>query len=247
MFLWQYATYRALRYRLTRTRWRGIRCNLAGSASTYALKACGYILLTIISCGLLMPFALSRLLSLKINNVYFGTRKLEFHATAGSLYQAILGPFLGMVFFAALMVAVIIFLEKFGGLPSGFRYDSYGELKLVHQFFPLVFLGVVLLFYCFLQASLMRWLFRYIQFGDMQTRSTLTGGKLLATHLVNGLLVVFTLGIGAAWAWMRLYRNTFNTIDYIGDPRLNDLFQDVIPAPKFGEGLLEALDVDIAF
>ena len=249
IYLWQYATYRSLRYRLTRTRWRGIRCNLAGNAASYAWKGTLYFLLMILSFGLLTPFSLSRMISLKLNNMHFGARKLHFHGSPGGLYKAIMLPFMGMLIFMALFVGAILMLA-YNAEHAGYYSEGVDEIEAYVSYFPLALVaGLIglLLFSSFLQAAFTRWLFRHMQFGDAQTRSTLMGAKLLGTYTTNLLLVLFTFGIGRAWAEMRLYRATLNSIDYTGDPSLHELLQDTIEAPKYGEGLLEALDVDIAF
>lgn len=250
IYLWQYASYRTLRYRLTRTRWRGIRCNLAGNASSYAWKGTLYFLLMIVSMGLLAPFSLSRMISLKLNNVYFGTRKLDFSGTPGSMYRAIMAPFLGALLFGLVLFGTVIAAIVFSELVQEHGYEYYYAYHEMTEWLPtlLVFglLGLVL-FSSFFQAAMIRWIFRNMLSGEVHTRSTLSGATLLFTHFTNFLLVVFTLGIGSAWAHMRLYRATLNTIDYKGDPQLAELLQDTIAAPRYGEGLLEALDVDLAF
>ncbi|MGB5085051.1 MAG: DUF898 family protein [Methylocystis silviterrae] len=53
---WQFAVYRARRYRLHRTAWRGLRFHMEGSGVSYALNAMGWGLLTVISLGLALPW-----------------------------------------------------------------------------------------------------------------------------------------------------------------------------------------------
>ncbi|MEM6482577.1 MAG: DUF898 family protein [Pseudomonadota bacterium] len=50
-----FAQYRARRYRLARTRWRGIRFGMDLAAWGYAARALGHLLLTLVSFGLLWP------------------------------------------------------------------------------------------------------------------------------------------------------------------------------------------------
>lgn len=251
IYLWQYASYRTLRYRLTRTRWRGIRCNLTGNASSYAWKGTLYFLLMIVSVGLLAPFSLSRMISLKLNNVHFGTRKLEFNGTPRSLYRAILAPFLGVLIFSIVLFGTVTVYATLAATSMEYGYPVYSAnyyefTEMMPTLLVFGFLGLML-FSCYFQAAMIRWLFRNMVSGEVRMRSTLSGSTLLFVYFTNLLLVIFTLGIGAAWAHMRLYRASLNTIDYKGDPQLAGLLQDTIAAPKYGEGLLEALDVDLAF
>jgi len=61
--IWFYATYRARRYRLARTRWRGLRFGLEPGAWGYAARALGHWAATILTLGVLWPrmtFALEK-------------------------------------------------------------------------------------------------------------------------------------------------------------------------------------------
>src|ERR1700730_4265893 len=51
----QFAIYRARRYRLTRTVWRGVRFWMSGSGWAYALRAALWGLLMILTLGLVLP------------------------------------------------------------------------------------------------------------------------------------------------------------------------------------------------
>ncbi|ROU02679.1 DUF898 family protein [Histidinibacterium lentulum] len=53
--IWFYATYRARRYRLARTRWRGLRFGLEPGAWGYAARALGHWAATILTLGVLWP------------------------------------------------------------------------------------------------------------------------------------------------------------------------------------------------
>ena len=52
----QFAIYRARRYRLTRTVWRGVRFWMTGSGWAYAARATLWGLLAIVTLGLAMPW-----------------------------------------------------------------------------------------------------------------------------------------------------------------------------------------------
>jgi uncharacterized membrane protein YjgN (DUF898 family) len=249
--IWQYVSYRALRYRLTRTRWRGIRGNLTGKPSDYALKSTCYILLMIFSLGLLIPFSLNLMISHKINEACFGNRRVVFIGTAASLYRAIALPMIGFLLCCLGViyswVQIYDFLFRYSELSSYDPIFKFSLLSIEKICSSLLGLSGMFIFYCLIKARFTRWLFQNIQFGEMRCRSTLSTGRLIFVHLTNYLLVVFTLGIGFAWATLRMYSTILNSIDCAGDPKLEELFQDTGTAPRFGEGMLEALDVDVAF
>ena len=57
----QFAIYRARRYRLTRTVWRGVRFWMSGSGWIYALQASLWVLLMIVTLGLALPWRMAAL------------------------------------------------------------------------------------------------------------------------------------------------------------------------------------------
>ncbi|MDV4146601.1 DUF898 family protein [Shimia sp. FJ5] len=75
--LWFYARYRARRYVLARTRWRGIRFGLEPGAWGYAWRAILYWFLTLISGGLLWPLMTFRLEKYRTDRTWYGDCKLE--------------------------------------------------------------------------------------------------------------------------------------------------------------------------
>ena len=67
-----FARYRARRYILARTRWRGLRFGLESGAWGYVRRAIGYSLLTIVSLGLLVPLQMFALEKYLTDRTWFG-------------------------------------------------------------------------------------------------------------------------------------------------------------------------------
>jgi uncharacterized membrane protein YjgN (DUF898 family) len=251
LFAWQFASYRALRYRLTRTRWRGIRGNLGGSASAYAVKAMGYLLAAVLSLGLAYPWVASRLVNLRLNNVWFGDRRLAFNGAARPLYASFLALFGGGIGLLALCLGgAVLTLYQF--------YPDAATMRMEIELYPVPLISVLLLTLFALSAGLallassyhagfVRWLYGHMLFGRMRCRSKLSGMQVLLVRLTNMLLLLATLGFGYGWAFIRELRLHLSRVEYDGDPELTDLHQDTLPDVARGEGLLEALDVDMAF
>jgi uncharacterized membrane protein YjgN (DUF898 family) len=84
-FLGHYAVYRARRYRLTRTIYRGVRFEQKGSAWRYAVCALFWWTLILISLGLAYPFAQARLERFKMRHTYFGDLAGRFEGSGVSL------------------------------------------------------------------------------------------------------------------------------------------------------------------
>lgn len=88
--LWFYATYRARRYVLARSRWRGIRFGLAPGAWGYALTALWHWFLTIVSLGLLWPRKSFYLEKYITDRTYYGAQPME----QTGRWTALLGPWM---------------------------------------------------------------------------------------------------------------------------------------------------------
>lgn len=90
--LWFYARYRARRYVLGRTRWRGVRFGLEKGAWGYAAKALWYWALTIVSLGILWPRMTFLLEKYRTDRTFFGSARLTQGGRWPMLYRATL-PF----------------------------------------------------------------------------------------------------------------------------------------------------------
>jgi uncharacterized membrane protein YjgN (DUF898 family) len=93
-FLYYAAWYRAQRYRLSRTSWRGIRGGQQGSALLFALYAMGFGLLTLLTLGLAYPLMARILAGYRINRTCIGTETLQFSGGLGKLFAGWLVPWL---------------------------------------------------------------------------------------------------------------------------------------------------------
>ena len=243
-YLMLFASYRALRYRLTRTRWRGIRGNLSGSASKYALVGMGFLFLTLITLGLASPWMTAKLTRMQLNNVWFGNRRLQFDGGAKELVKSFLVMFAGFVVLGAVCGVIL-----FAGMPANtdqIGYDPGGFVISIILVYIIMIFGSVLCA-AYYTDTVYRWLFGHMAFGKVTTRSRITGITVLKLYAVNSLIVLFTLGLGYAWAHMRSMRTFLHRIDYKGDPALDSLLQDTQNAPTHGDGLLAALDMAIGF
>ncbi|WP_204113002.1 DUF898 family protein [Shimia biformata] len=75
--LWFYARYRAWRYVLARTRWRGIRFGLAAGAWGYAWRALVHWALAILTLGILWPRKTFWLEKYRTDRTWYGSHRLQ--------------------------------------------------------------------------------------------------------------------------------------------------------------------------
>lgn len=98
LFLVGIAIYRATRYRLARTRWRGIRGALTGHSGHYGWTFFWTLIVAGLTLGWAVPWRSTKLQALQTTNMRFGDRPLRFTATSGPLY----GPY-AVVWFGTLL------------------------------------------------------------------------------------------------------------------------------------------------
>lgn len=83
----QYALFRARRYRLTRTVWRGVRFQQSGSGWAYAGRSLAWALFAFITLGLAYPWMRASLERYKMTNTWFGDQQGAFAATGWTLFK----------------------------------------------------------------------------------------------------------------------------------------------------------------
>jgi uncharacterized membrane protein YjgN (DUF898 family) len=86
-FLVGFAIFRARRYRLSRTAWRGIRAGQTGSSVRFGLMWILYNALAVITLGLAAPLATVRLQRFMMDNTWFGDQRMETDYSAGQLFR----------------------------------------------------------------------------------------------------------------------------------------------------------------
>ena len=99
----QFAIYRARRYRLTRTVWRGVRFWMDGSGWAYAGRATLWGLLTLVTLGAALPWRDAALERYKMKHSYYGDLQGSFEGQGWEFFKRgwwlwLLAPFAIVVF-----------------------------------------------------------------------------------------------------------------------------------------------------
>src|SRR3954470_17392191 len=195
--LGQFAVYRARRYRLTRTVYRGIRFHQTGSAWRYAVCAIFWWAMIAMTLGLAYPWAQASLERFKLRNTYYGDLQGHFVGSGWKLFFrgvlfwfVVIGPFLfglmlaiGAVDWAALGEAV-----RRGGDDVMGRVEAAGiapALVVAVLSIGWSVLAVALLYPAF-QAMVLRWWISGLRFGGLSVASH------LGTRAVYGIYLRFT-------------------------------------------------------
>jgi uncharacterized membrane protein YjgN (DUF898 family) len=239
--LGHYAVYRARRYRLSRTVFRGVRLHQSGSAWLYAIMAVLWWTVVILTLGLAYPIALARLERFKMRNTWLGNLQGRFEGSGAGLFirglfmwLVVVGPLIGslVAFILALDTALLseLFLiddddaltRLLGAHPSLAFASAFGIGALTWAFLA----GILL--YPVFQAMVWRWWSSGLRFGAMAASSTLRTGEVYATYLryigwsiVFSTIATFVLillgaaGAAALWASGVIEKEWFSNIGEI--------------------------------
>lgn len=251
-FVGQYA---GLRYKLSRTRWRGIRCGMAGSAWSYGGLATllniangltGYLLTPLVSVTLARP---------RLANAFLGTQRIAFAGRAGDIYGRYIGYYFLNIAAWVLVMIVGVIAVMLGGQRLGLTGEEFTKLftsfslrtvlLLVIAFFLLYTLfGLMILpLRCWWQAYLLRYLVARTRAGNVLFASAISTRQMWGFMVLNYLIVVVTLGLGWPWVMHRTLRLICHQLWIYGAPDGAAIAQPPDRGPRFGEGLLDMFDV----
>ena len=240
-FLVPVAIHRSLRYRLTRTKWCGIRLNLDGNTRTFVRIFLWRMFISCITLGIAHPESVMQIHRQIVNKTRMGSQNFQFTASRKSF----------CAFYYPLMIGSMLLLAGLGwGLVSLFESSRHagGSPEAVSDLFgPLVFVfGLILFALTRLYGFFMlRWRLSGIELGGVQLHSRMRLGGYALLQLGNLLILIGTLGIGYAWTRVRLMRFIAQNLYFSGQLDEARILQDTASIPKFGEGLAESLDLGI--
>ncbi|KUO63526.1 MAG: hypothetical protein APF80_05130 [Alphaproteobacteria bacterium BRH_c36] len=144
--------YRAQRYRLLRTSWRGIRGSLEGRSMPYATTYFLTMLLIPVTLGWIIPWRTTKLQSMITNDARFGSEPFAFRGSSGPLYAPFAVLWFGVLalFFAASMISGIVIGTIQGALGPGGEPSE--AIKQVYGLALLAVFALAYLFYLFMSA-----------------------------------------------------------------------------------------------
>lgn len=243
-----FAMYRSIRFRLTRTRWRGIYANLSGSAVKFANNVIFLSIANLLCLGCLTPYITARLYRLVINNVYWGSMKFSFNGDAKPLYKSFFIG-LGVTLLALLLFGVFgygYFIIIGGAMIHGGTSDfEHAALTLMVLYLATIF--TIALGFLYYAACKTRWFYDHLSLPGARFICGLPISTFISLYVTNALLLIFTLGFGYAWVLTRTIRCLAAAAVYQGEVDEAAIAQNTQAVPKRGDGLLDALDLDVAF
>ncbi|HUF87785.1 MAG TPA: DUF898 family protein [Thermohalobaculum sp.] len=187
-----FAVYRARRYAMARTRWRGIRLGMEPGAWGYTGRALLYWVLTILTLGLLHPLKQFRLTKFMVDRTWFGDLKFQ---QSGS-WVGLFAYWIWLYVVLGLMALAAWGMAADPGNPST---QVIGGL--------IAFLGYIALFVMFMRYEVVA--FRYLwsnrTLGGVRFQNDVSPGQIISVYVVGTLLsgictllviVAFSAGVG---------------------------------------------------
>jgi len=184
--LGQYAIYRARRYRLTRTIYRGLRFHQTGSAWAYALRASLWWIATGLTLGLAYPFQLASLERFKMRHTFYGDLAGGFDGSGFRLFLRGLPMWIAIVAPIAVTVGAFVEVVDWQALADAVEQggdDVMGRIEggnpaLAGMVVFAMLMGgtaatLAALLYPAFQALLLRWWSSGLRFGEIEFRSHL--------------------------------------------------------------------------
>lgn len=198
-------SYRAQRYRLSRTRWRGIRMGLVGSSWRYGWTYFWTLLMLPLTLGWATPWRATKLQRMLTDDMRFGDRPFRFTGSARPLY----GPF-AILWVGVLVVIVLtgIFMQQVLtslGLAEIVakrgQLDAATIVKLIVAIYGVLALALLAysLFSAYYRAAQINHFAAHTLLADASFRAATSGGGLVWIAIGNFLiwLAGITLAAGA--------------------------------------------------
>jgi uncharacterized membrane protein YjgN (DUF898 family) len=227
--------FRALRYRLSRSWWHGIRGGAEARGWDYGRQfvwknAVAYMIL-----GFVVPWAQTSLWNDRWNRMSFGRHRVEAAADTDGLFGrwflVYLTPFLGALLGGIAMLAI----GMAGGSPAQSTIGavlSFGAIFIAYQIASIAY-----------KAAFYRKVVEHTGFGGLSFAFTARSADWLKLLLGNVALVVFTLGLGLVFVGYRNWSFFVRHMEAAGEIDLDALLQSQTSATGDAEGLADAFDI----
>lgn len=236
------ARFRALRYRLSRTFWHGIRGGSDSQGFGYGLSVMWKTFVGYLLAGLLIPWSMMSLWNERWNAMSFGPFAFQaqgdFTKTMKRFLLFYLFPFIIFGVAIAMALSMMPFIRATGNEGASPVAGLAAATLMVIGIYLLLGL-IALAFY----AKFFREAVSGLSLSTLDFQFTASTRAWLKLFLGDVLLVVCTLGLGYAFLSYRHWKFFITHMEATGEIILDELTQSQTRTSRHGEGLLDALDV----
>lgn len=247
------ARYLMRRYQLSRTRWRGIRLWLAGTAGAFAWASFGWTILQTLSLGWYTPVARMNRAKMMWENTRFGDQPFEFIDDGEPVAKGLWWPFaLGWFAFPLAYIGTIFIVIAIGASLAGAGALTMPDMQanpMLAVGFGVVLiitmLVLVLFFWAPYNAAAMNRTASLISLDGARFKLRAKTFSLFFVSLAGWTITIFSLGLLAPMAGFLQVRYVFHRLEIIGHPKFAEIGQAIVPDGKAGESLGDAFDLDM--
>lgn len=239
LYLGGFARFRALRYRLSRTWWHGIRGGSDNPGWNYGGEWLGRYALVFMTMFIMFPWAATRLWNSRWNAMSFGPLQFQADMTAEGLkrrWAAVYLVPLAMIFVGGMLGGILGVLAAADDGPNATA--------------GVILVGILLLFYIAVPLMTLHWYAKFFRnaaeatsLGDLEFGFDATTWDWLKLFLGNIALAIVTLGFGLTywgyrnWSFMVRHTHLYGLVD------VSQLTQSKVAAPSEAEGFADAFDI----
>jgi len=243
--------YRARRYRLSRTLWRGIRGTLTGSPWHFAWRNFWMTFLLPFTFFWSYPWMSMRLNGHITNDTEFGSAPFRFAGPTGPLYKRFAVLWIGSVAMFGL-IALSLWLTSSDDKASdaadffsGMTDETKASLGLALFFIALpMFFLLISIFRAVYIAGELNHFAKCTEFENIRFSMDATTLSLIGLAVGNFFILVFSLGIATPFVQQRLIKYMCDHLTLSGALNPASIQQSQAELDKRGEGLAEVFDID---
>lgn len=217
-----FASYRARKYRATRTVFRGVRFWMKGSGWAYAFRAVLWNFAIVFTLGLAVPWSMASLERYRMRHTYFGNIQGGFSGTGWQLFKRgwwVWG--LGLALIAGVTLLASALIQAAGG-----------QEELALQFVPFLLILAPLALGPLAMAIFTRWQIDGLQFGGVVVSSNLKARSIYGLFFK---LIFSSIGFSIAFAVI------FGT----GAVLVSMFFQDAVQALENSELTMASVSIGV--
>lgn len=225
------------------TSWRGLRFDFRADYRGAYRALLGWLVLSVISVGLLMPLFVRERYRFIVTRSGFGGSYFECNPGIRRFYKTVL---VAMGIGIAVIIAVGITLGVIIGLTAGHQVSASAARFMSMMSAALLYAALLPMVLGYTHARNLNEVIGHTSLGPHRLRSSLSAQRLIGIYFTNGLGMLLTLGLFTPWAQVRLTRYRFEAVEVEVHGSLDEFVATTaarVPAAA-GEEISSLFDID---